>query len=335
VTLSGLAATTRYYYQVVTADAAGNSTTAPSTTPNSYAPAVAPITDATFAGGSSSGTYLAANGDGEVILNPTAVQEFTAASAPSAWTSSAYVTGGKVSYPGGTAQVSGASLTTTSTFTSNTSWQAGITLDKYQSFGLVTSSNTSVRMSFSVNASAQLVATVYDGGLNNSAQLIQSNWTAAPHVFRIDFSSTAATFYLDGIQKYTHAFSTRYASTYRPQFQSTVTTGSALGLDWLRLGPFTTSGTFTSKVFDAGATVNWGALSWDVDVPAGTTATIRVRTGNTATPDANWSAYATVSASGGSVGATARYLQYQVSFTSTGSAFATPTLRSVTAAYSI
>ncbi|HTZ45177.1 MAG TPA: DUF4082 domain-containing protein [Jatrophihabitans sp.] len=334
VALTGLAANTRYYYQVVTADAAGNSTTAP-TTPASYAPAVAPITDSAFSSGSQSSTYLASNGSGEEILAPTAVQEFTAAAQPSGWTASAVVTGGKVTYPGGSAVVSGANLTTSSTFGNGTTWQARLTMDKNQSFGLVTSSNTSVKMSFSVNASGQLVATVYDGGTNNASSVLQSGWTAAPHVFRIDFSSTAATFYLDGVQKYTHAFSTRYASTYRPNFGNTVTTGTGLVLDWLRLGPFAASGTFTSKVLDAGASVNWGALSWDADVPTGTTLTVKVRTGNTATPDASWTAFATVGASGGSVGTSGRYLQYQVTMSSSGSRFATPTLRSVTAAFSI
>ena len=335
VPLTGLAANTRYYYQVVSADAAGNSTTAPSGNPASYAPSVAPLTDSTFAGGTVASTYVAANGAGEVVLNPSAVQEFTATSLPTPWKATAVVTGGKVTFPGGTAVVSGANFTTTTTFGNNTSWQAQLTMDKNQSFGLVTSSNANVKLSLSVNASGQLVAAVNDGVFNNASSVIQSGWTAAPHVFRIDFTSSAATFFLDGVQKYTHAFRTWYGSTYRPNFGDTSTTDASLSVDWIRQGPFAASGTFTSKVLDAGAGVNWGALSWDADVPAGTTLTVKVRTGNTATPDASWSAYTTISASGGSVGRTSRYLQYQLSLTTSGTRFVTPVVRSVTAAFGI
>ena len=72
-------------------------------------------------------------------------------------------------------------------------------------------------------------------------------------------------------------------------------------MDWLRVGPYAATGTFTSRVIDAGAPSNWDALSWDATVPTGTTLVVKVRTGNTAVPDATWTAWATVAASGGAV----------------------------------
>ena len=79
----------------------------------------------------------------------------------------------------------------------------------------------------------------------------------------------------------------------------------------------------------------WDGLGWDATVPTGTTLTVRVRTGNTATPDGTWSAYRTIAASGGAISATSRYVQYQLSLTSTGSRFVSPAVRSVTLAFHV
>ena len=38
--------------------------------------------------------------------------------------------------------------------------------------------------------------------------------------------------------------------------------GPGLSVDWLHMSPYPSSGTFTSRVFDAGQAADWGALSW-------------------------------------------------------------------------
>ena len=35
------------------------------------------------------------------------------------------------------------------------------------------------------------------------------------------------------------------------------------------MSPYSTPGTFTSRVFDAGQAVNWGAITWDQNAPDG------------------------------------------------------------------
>ena len=48
--------------------------------------------------------------------------------------------------------------------------------------------------------------------------------------------------------------------------------GPELTVDWMRMSPYPGSGTFDSRVFDAGAgqIADWGALSWNSATPSGT-----------------------------------------------------------------
>ncbi|MEW6554182.1 MAG: hypothetical protein AB1384_07855 [Actinomycetota bacterium] len=68
-----------------------------------------------------------------------------------------------------------------------------------------------------------------------------------------------------------------------------------------------------SSVFDAGSPTQWGNVTWDEVVPAGTSVTVEVRTGDVPVPDGTWSGWAAV-ANGTPVpfGPT-RYIQYKVS----------------------
>jgi lysophospholipase L1-like esterase len=88
-------------------------------------------------------------------------------------------------------------------------------------------------------------------------------------------------------------------------------------------------GTFTSAVFNAGQLASWGTVSWTAAVPAGTTLTVQVRSGNTPAPDDTWSAWTAVGNGQANPSPAGRYLQYQVVLTST-SAPATPVLYDIT-----
>jgi hypothetical protein len=102
----------------------------------------------------------------------------------------------------------------------------------------------------------------------------------------------------------------------------------ALQADWVRVDNYPASGTFTSAVFDAGHLASWGVASWTATVPAGTTLTVLARTGNTATPDTTWTGWTTLT-SGGTVGTSGRYIQYEVKLTTTDPTV-TPTLFDIT-----
>jgi hypothetical protein len=335
VTLSGLAANTTYYYRVTSADGAGNAATSPASpaapaTFTTLATSVGDATTADFNAGTVSSAYVAQQADGEVVLAPSSATEFTGTTVPSGM-STTIRSGGSVVVNGGVATLLNADLTTTTTYSNGRSLEVGATLGRNQSIGWVTSSNSNVKMSFSVNTSNQLVATVNDGFFNSASSTVATGWTAAPHKFRIEWTSSSATFYLDDVQKYTHSFTSFY-SNLRPLFSDTGTTDGSLVVDWSRVGPYASSGTFTSRVLDAKAVTAWGALTWDATVPSGTTLTVQVRSGNTATPDSSWTAFATVPSSGSALNRTSRYLQYRLTLTSSGNRFVTPTVRSVTAA---
>jgi hypothetical protein len=270
------------------------------------------------------------------VLTPTVAAEFAGTALPTGWTSTPTITGGTSTVSGGTVVVSGANLTSTATYSNGKTFEALTRMSTNQSIGWATSSNASVKMSFSVDASSQLIASVNDGLLNNASGVAVAAWsTTTAHKLRIDWTSSAATFYVDDVQKYTHAFSSLFGSTYRPLLSDAATTDAGLVVDWLRVGQYAASGTFTSRVLDGLAPVSWDGLSWDATVLTGTTLTVKVRSGNTPTPDATWTAYATIPASGGAMSRTSRYLQYQLTLASSGSRFATPQVRSVTAAFHV
>jgi len=338
VQLTGLAASTTYYYRVTSADVSNNSATSPTTgsNPATFATTVASVGDTTtadFSAGNNSSTYESDNGNGEVVLAPSAASEFPGTTLPSGMTTTVR-SGGSVVVAGGKVTVQNADLSTTATYSSGRSLETLATLARSQSIGFVTSSNSNVQLSLSVTTANALVATVNDGFTGTSSSTIATGWTAAPHVFRIEWNSTSVTFYLDNVSKYSHSFNSFYPNL-RPRFSDTVTGDAGLAVDWFRVGPYAASGTFTSRVLDAGASLPWGAMTWDATVPTGTSMTVRVRTGNTASPDGTWSAFTTVTASGSTIGRSSRYLQYQVSFTSSGTRFVSPALRSTTFAFPV
>ncbi|HJQ01074.1 MAG TPA: DUF4082 domain-containing protein [Jatrophihabitans sp.] len=339
LSLTGLTPNTRYYYRVTSVDGLNRSVTspAPPDAAATYIPTVTPMTDTTtadFTAGTVSSSYVASNGDGEVVLNPTQATEFSGTTVPATWVAQTNVSGGTATVANGSVRLSGEFLRTSSAYASGKSLEALVTMGPNQQLGWYTTSNANAKMQFAVNTSNQLIASENDGTNGTVSSTVASNWVAAPHKFRIEWNSTSLFYYLDDVQVYTHAFTSNF-SNMRAFFSDAATNDTALSVDWARIGPYTASGTFTSRVFDASAAVGWTGLSWDATVPTGTTLVVKVRTGNTATPDASWSAFSTIASSGGSIGATARYVQYQLTLTSTGTRYVTPSIRSVTLNYSV
>jgi len=134
-------------------------------------------------------------------------------------------------------------------------------------------------------------------------------------------------YYVDGALVHTSALTV--AGPMRPAVSDLFADGSKVVVDWMRMTPYVSLGTFVSRVFDAGGAVSWGTLSWSATTPAGTSVALEVRRGNTPTPDGTWTAYASVATSGASVAGVSRYLQYRATLTSSDPA-ATPSLNDVT-----
>jgi hypothetical protein len=109
-------------------------------------------------------------------------------------------------------------------------------------------------------------------------------------------------------------------------------------VDDMNMFDYATSGVVTSAIFDGGVQNNWGNLSYNATTPAGTSVSIKVRSGNQ--PDlSDASGWESCSAIGNSSDVTSacapdktRYAQYQV--TLTGNGISTPTLQDSTIGYS-
>src|SRR5207248_993025 len=137
----------------------------------------------------------------------------------------------------------------------------------------------------------------------------------APHLFRIMWTSTSATYFVDDLLIAQHSFPPPGPAA--PSASDFVVDGNSVRVDWVHMSPYAASTTFTSRVFDANGPVAWGALAWTADTPAGTSLTMRVHTGNTPTPDATWTPFTGVGANGGAIGTTARYVQYKADLRAT------------------
>ena len=55
-----------------------------------------------------------------------------------------------------------------------------------------------------------------------------------------------------------------------PAFATDLTLGGGpLILDWMRMTPYAASGSYQSRVFDAGQAASWGPVTWSASTPAG------------------------------------------------------------------
>ena len=98
--------------------------------------------------------------------------------------------------------------------------------------------------------------------------------------------------------------------------------------------PGAATGEYVSAVKDTGRTSRFGAFRWQGDVPGGTRLEFAFRSGESATPDATWSAWSSWEAGADSLdirAPDARYLQWKVRMT--GGEGAAPSVRRTEAAY--
>jgi hypothetical protein len=112
----------------------------------------------------------------------------------------------------------------------------------------------------------------------------------------------------------------------------TIVTNDQAGVEVLQKG-LRKEGEFTLPVFDSGTQSHFGAVQLDGDAPKGTQVTVRVRTGETQTPDETWRAWSKELAVGQAVPelAPGRFVQAKVLLHGDGTQ--TPTARRVRIAF--
>ena len=352
ITLSGLTGNTTYYFRVTSVDGFLNTATSPATPapPASFAtptpPCLVDRTSADFAlGTSGAGIAIAATGDGEVILSPALLQDFNGASLPADWMWLDWNSGGPGSMTLGTGTIvlDGARANPTSL----TGYGPGTTVEFVATFQAATfqgggfgAGDNSAGGLFSIYPIALIgtgdgttvkARSGTSGGDEIKTELSPS-LIGAPHRYRIDWLADHVEFYVDGALVASHA--SAIGGTMRPGVSDYFAGGPTYTVDWMRIGPYAASGTFTSRVFDAGSTATWGNAFWAADVPGGSSLTLSVRTGGTPAPDGTWTSFNLMASSGSPIGASSRFIQYQAALTS-ATGLVTPTLADFTATCSV
>jgi hypothetical protein len=293
-------------------------------------------TTADFASGTvGAGAYLSDTNNGEVTLSPTVGTEFSGTVLPTGWTSTTLASGGGSVVANGSISVEGASVLAASTYTAGHTLEFVATFsgaaNQNVGFGLTTALVPPFAM-FGVKADGLLYArSVAPGQALETA--ISGSWLKAPHRFRIDWNATNVVYWIDGTQVMTHTISfTGKSASMRPAITDLTVDGSRVAVDWMRMSAYSASGSYTSRVFDAGSSVPWQSASWLADLPAGTNVVVDVRTGETAVPDATWTAFRTVGADG-VIGTVGRYAQYRLTLSTTPPGSSAPAVKEVVLTY--
>ena len=204
---------------------------------------------------------------------------------------------------------------------------ATFTGDPFQHAGLgIRFEDLTPRAAFTTHVGNTLsVRTIDDSG----ATILTALGTAllgTPHRYRIDWSATGVNFLVDGVLVASHGVV--IAGPLRPVAASDFSPfGGSVVVDWMRMTPYATSGSFVSRVFDAHSQVDWKTVTWVDAKPAGTSLAIFVHTGNTPAPDATWSDFAPVAAPGPFT-AHSQSIQYRADLT-TADVFVTPELSDI------
>ena len=288
---------------------------------------------ADFAAGSSTGTYAAETGDGELMLAPTKGTE-SGTTMPAGWATSIWSAGGSATVGGGKLTVDGARVATCVDVAGSGVRKTApcCPAPRWNSWRPSPATRTSTRASDTPDDPAEPIAlfsssytdidgVFHFGRLDRRADVRrrrdQSTETRtnlgpglinAPHRYRIDWLADRVVYYVDGVLAATHMVAV--AAPMRPVAASDFNAFSGnIVVDWVRTTPYASSGTFLSRVFEGSTTgATWNNVSWIADVPAGTTLALSVRTGSTATPDATWTPFVAVTP--GALSLQSRYIQY-------------------------
>jgi hypothetical protein len=344
VSLTGLKAGTTYYYRVSSTDEANNTATEPASgQPASFQTPAAGFTDTTTsdfesgtAGTPAENTYVAQTANGEIVLKPEVGAEFSGSSLPNGWASTPWTGGtstvadGKLTVDGARANTDtlygpGRSLEFVATFGAAQFQHAGFAVDVDQSanWAMFSTNNTTNALFARTNNNGSAVNTQ----IPNSGALIGSQ-----HTYRIDWAADSVKFYVDG--NLVHTENVAIGTQMRPLASDFNTGGSAVTVDWLRMSPYASAGTFTSRVFDSSkSATDWLKLTSTPKKPAGTDVTFETRSGNTANAeDASWSGWEAVGADGTIASLDNQYVQYRANL-STSDPSVSPAVEEVTFTY--
>ncbi len=304
------------------------------------APAWAAATPASFVDDDFAGGTPDANIDvfapGFVTLKPlvTFDEDFAGGPGlPAGWTSAPWNPGGTATVSGGALHVDGALAGPTALYNAGQSlaFRATFTADAFQHVGMGTDFNNPPWAMFSTGGGALAVglwARTNVGGTQINDAITDVD-PLVPHDYEILWSPTDVQFYVDGILKFTQ--SAAVPSGQRVLASDFNVAGGALTVDELSLAPYPNayppSGTFTSRVFDAGSHLTaWGALTGEGLLNG---VTFQTRSGD----GLSWSDWQSLGAGGAIQSPVRRYIQYRAILTPSGGS--SPVLDRVTIGYDV
>jgi parallel beta-helix repeat protein len=283
-------------------------------------------TAADFNAGTQSGTTVTNTSGGEVQLAPAVADDFNGTTLDStAWTTTSWASASgsptSITVSNGVLTLGSAEARSVQTIT-NTPVEGRIAFGAapYQHFGLATDLAAAGGNAWAIFSTSGTTNTLY-ARVNANGVTRDVNLGALPsgyHVYRVQPTSAGFAFSVDGALKTT--ISASFATSQPLRIVLSAFSGSPrppLTADWVRLASYSSSGTFTSSVFDATRAATWGTASWTASQPAGTSLIVETSSGNTATPDSTWSAWTAASNGRAVASPPARYLRYRVRMATT------------------
>jgi hypothetical protein len=295
----------------------------------------ATFVDDTLAGGTPNGTTVVPPGSVQLAPTTPVDEGFSGTTLPTGWTDTPWNAGGAATVAGGVLSVDGTLVGPTATFDApqSLSFRATFTADPFQHLGFGTDFNTVETWAMFSTGGGALATGLWVrtnvGGTVNNVQLDPAINPLVAHDYEIRWATNQVAFLVDGAVASTQTLT--LPNALRVLASDFNTGGGALTVDSLRLSSYPPSGTFTSQVVDGGAGLTaWQSLTADGSLAG---VTFETRSGDAPAPDASWSAFQAVGATGAIQSPARRYLQYRATLASDGTT--TPSVDRVTIASDI
>lgn len=325
--VTGLSPGKSYAFEIVSQDAAGNTTAWSGKKPGTarfdmpkYG--VTEHTGPTFAAGARTGGTVVNETDGVLTLGTQAEQDFADGTGAGPWGQVPIAQGGKTTVTDGALTLDGTAAGSGLAPTSGRKLAVEAVFDgpatQVVGWGDPVGGPAAV---FEWRGGELHALTVGPGGRVRDDKKIDGDWGGAPHRYGIERDGKNFRFSIDGKKV---ADIKAQLPPMVPSARDTVTDRIPLKVMQLQDGDKLTQGTYTSQVLDATRMVNWLRMTWQADLPEGTALKVSFRTGSNAVPDATWTQWRDLPGSGAPLGGASRYLQYKVELT--GTAGAAPTL---------
>jgi hypothetical protein len=298
--------------------------------------------DTDFSGGApDANTEVVSPGDLALSPDFDIFEDFDGTLLPPGWEGPPWVPPGtgSATVAGGALTVDGARANPTGFYTAGRSldFAATFTADPFQHVGFGQAFEDAPWAMFSTGGGALAVGlyarTFVPGGAPENTPITTVD-PLVEHDYSIEWTATEVRFFIDGDLVATHT--NAITAQMRPIASDFNVGGGSVDVAYVDLYSYPASGTFTSRVFDAGhSAATWQTLTAAMDTPAGTGVSFEARSGSTPAPDASWTGFQPVGPAGEIAGpAGRRYLQYRATLT-TSDASVTPFLNSVSLSYAV